>query len=121
LIICDTYRVNKLIEAKLGLVHLSERSRVGKPIRICNGTNNGTWWLRRVQRIRRRIKNRCGLSRQPIDLMNKLNAIIEKIITGPIIMVVLNWFSKSHGNFKFKYDVIDTNWVGVDLLYLLSL
>jgi hypothetical protein len=27
--------------------------------------------------------------------------------------VLLNQFSKSHGNFKFKYDVIDTNWVDV--------
>jgi len=31
LIVCDTYRVNKLIEAKLNLGHLSEHSRVGKP------------------------------------------------------------------------------------------
>jgi hypothetical protein len=29
-------------------------------------------------------------------------------------MVLLNLFSKSHGNFKFKYDVIDTNWVNGD-------
>jgi hypothetical protein len=29
-------------------------------------------------------------------------------------MVLLNWFSKSCGNLKFKYDVIDTNWVDVD-------
>jgi hypothetical protein len=29
-------------------------------------------------------------------------------------MVLLNWFSKSRGNLKVKYDVIDTNWVDVD-------
>jgi hypothetical protein len=58
LIVCDTYRINKLIEAKLGVGHLSEYSRVGKPIQICNGTSNGTWWLGRVQRIRRTIRNR---------------------------------------------------------------
>ncbi len=63
LIICDIYRGNKLIEAKLGLEHLSEHSRVGKLIRICNGTSNGTWWLGRVQRIRRRVGNRWGLSK----------------------------------------------------------
>jgi hypothetical protein len=37
LIICDTYKVNKLIEAKLGLGHLSEHSRAKKPTHICNG------------------------------------------------------------------------------------
>ncbi len=79
-IVCNTYRVNKLIEAKLGLRHLNEHSRVGKPTWICNGTNNGTWCLGRVQRIRRRIKNRWDLLRQPIEVMNKLNAIPEKII-----------------------------------------
>jgi hypothetical protein len=28
-------------------------------------------------------------------------------------MLLLNWFSKSNNNLKFKYDVIDTNWVDV--------
>jgi hypothetical protein len=46
--------------------------------------------------------------------MNKPNAIINKTIGGFVIMVLLNWFSKSHGNLKFKYDVIDINWVDVD-------
>jgi hypothetical protein len=35
-------------------------------------------------------------------------------IGGPVIMVLLNRFRKSPGNFKFKYDIIDTNWVDVD-------
>jgi hypothetical protein len=45
--------------------------------------------------------------------MNKLNAIVEKTIGGLVIMVLLNRFSKSCGNLKFKYDVIDINWVDV--------
>ncbi len=28
-------------------------------------------------------------------------------------MLLLNWSSKSNNNLKFKYDVIDTNWVDV--------
>jgi hypothetical protein len=46
--------------------------------------------------------------------MNKPNVITKKPIGGLIIMVLLNWFSKSCGKLKFKYDVIDTNWVNVD-------
>ncbi len=60
-IVCD--KVNKLIEGKLGLEHLNEHSRVGKPTCICNGTSNGTWKLWRVQRIRKRVRIRWGLSR----------------------------------------------------------
>jgi hypothetical protein len=51
--------------------------------------------------------------------MNKFHAIIKKTIGGPVIMVVLNWFNKSSGNLKFKYDVIDTNWVDVEsIIYI---
>jgi hypothetical protein len=30
------------------------------------------------------------------------------------IMVLLNWFSKSHGNIKFTYDVTNINWLYFD-------
>jgi hypothetical protein len=46
--------------------------------------------------------------------MNKPNATTKKTIGGCVIMVLLNWTSKTRGNFKFKYDVIHTNWVDVD-------
>jgi hypothetical protein len=35
-----------------------------------------------VQRIRKKVGNRWGLLKQPIDLMNKPNAIIKKQL-GP--------------------------------------
>jgi hypothetical protein len=28
--------------------------------------------------------------------------------------VFLNWFNKSNGNLKFKYDVIDIDWMDVN-------
>jgi len=71
-----------------------------------------------VQIIRRKTRNRWGLSRQPIDLINKLNVVTKKTIRGHVIMVLLNWFNKSHGNIKFKYDLIDINWVDVDSMSL---
>jgi len=53
--------------------------------------------------------NKWGLSKQPIELMNKSNVVANNITGGPISMVLLNWFNNFCGNFKFKYDVIDTN------------
>ncbi len=47
-------------------------------------------------------------------LMNKSNVVANNITRGPITMVLLNWFNNFCGNFKFKYDVIDTNWVDID-------
>ncbi len=46
--------------------------------------------------------------------MNKSNATIKNINGGPFMMVLLSWFNKSRDNFKFKYDVIDTNGVDID-------
>jgi len=57
-----------------------------------------------VQEIRKIVGNRWGRSRKPIDFMNKPNVEANNIIGGLIIMVLLNWFSKSHENLKFKYE-----------------
>ncbi len=57
-----------------------------------------------------------GLSKQPIDLMNNLNATTRKACGDLIIMVLLKWFSKSQGNFKFKYDTTNINWMDIDLI-----
>jgi len=46
--------------------------------------------------------------------MNKSNVAIKIITGGSIIMVLLNWFSKWHGNIKFTYDVTNINWVDFD-------
>ncbi len=46
--------------------------------------------------------------------MNKSNVVANNITGGPITMVLLNWFNNFCGNFKYKYDVIDTNWVDID-------
>jgi hypothetical protein len=50
------------------------RSRMG---RLCGSSSNhvvagpGTWWLGRVQKMRRKVGSRWGISRQPVDLLNK--------------------------------------------------
>ncbi len=43
-------------------------------------------------------------------------------IGGLVIMVLLNQFIKSHGNFKFNYDVIYINWVHVDsIIFIINM
>jgi hypothetical protein len=46
--------------------------------------------------------------------MNKPNLEANDMIGGLIIVVLLNWFSKSWDNLKFKYDVININYVDID-------
>jgi hypothetical protein len=90
--------------------------RVGAPSNIGTGAPSGSWWLGRVQKIRRKVGLKWGLSRYPVDLMNR-NRSTAKKGTGPAqVMVLLNWFSKSTGNGKFKYDVSDSQWIDVDMV-----
>jgi hypothetical protein len=49
--------------------------------------------------------------------MNKFNVIAMKVGGGGfVIMVLLNLFNKLDGNFKFKYDTTNINWVDIDLV-----
>ena len=64
--------------------------------------------------MRRRVGTKWGLSRQPIDLMNRPVRTNKKGFSSPSTMVLLNWFSKAPGHLKFKYDHSDNKWIDVD-------
>jgi hypothetical protein len=84
------------------------------PSNIYDGVDEGCWWLGRVQKMRKKVGNRWGICRQPFDLMNR--EVGRKSPTGPTKQVLLNWFSKTQGNSKFKYDHSDCKWVDVDAI-----
>ena len=64
--------------------------RVGAPSNIGKGTSCGSWWLGRVQKIRRKVGQKWGLSRYPIDLMMRSSATARKGSAPPQVMVLLN-------------------------------
>lgn len=77
----------------------------GVPASIVNGADEGMWWIGRIQKMRKKVVNRWGISRQPTDLLNKPTTTT---------MVLLNYFSKFRGHLKFKYDVTDSKWIDID-------
>ncbi len=112
------YFLQYSIYNQIGLMwKVCKNSKARKPTLVCNATNNGTWWLRKIPKFIKRVATRWGLSRQPIDLMDKPNVLTRKASGGAfVIMVLLNWLKKSKCNSKFKYDIIDNNWVDINLL-----
>jgi hypothetical protein len=90
------------------------KQRVSQACNIYEGVDEGCWWLGRVQKIRRKIGSRWGISRTPIDLQNR--PVTSKSPSGPAIQVRLNWFSKALGNMKFKYDHSDCKWIDLDTI-----
>lgn len=76
--------------------------------------DKGSWWVGRVQRLRRKV-GACwrGVS-QPVDLLTQSSNAGKKSNSNPIIEVQMNWFSKAHGRHKVKYDHSDPKWVDID-------
>lgn len=83
----------------------------GIPASVSFGVDHGCWWLGRIQKIRRKVGNRWGISRTAVDLTNKPTATRRG--ADPQIMVLLNWFSKTNGQLKFKYDSTDSKWIDI--------
>jgi len=61
----------------------------GLPCGILNGVDEGSWWIGRVQKIRRHFGSKWGACRQPGDLLNRSANIQRKGILTPSIMVLL--------------------------------
>ena len=90
--------------------------RRGSLVPLSTGSDTGSWWIGRVQKIRRSFGTKWGSSQNPIDLMNRSTATCKKVSTSPTVQVMFNWFSKGPGRNKFKYDVTDTQWIDVDCI-----
>lgn len=87
--------------------------QVGRPTAVSSGAEIGTWWLGRVQKIRRSFGSKWGPCRNPIDLMSQ-GGLGKKVSSKPEYQVMLNWFKSAPGRNKFKYEVTDTQWIDVD-------
>jgi hypothetical protein len=85
----------------------SRMGRLGGPSSVPVAASSGTWWLDRVQKMRRKVGSRWGISRQPIDLLNRGGGTSNSHGSTQI-QVLLNWFSKVRVKLKFKYDVSDS-------------
>ena len=83
---------------------------------IYDGVDEGCWWLDGVQKVRKKVGNRWGISRAPINLQNRM--VTKKSASGPIVKVRLNWFSKTTSSLRFKYNHSKCKWVDVDSIIL---
>ena len=85
------------------------------PICILQIPKFGTWWIGRVQKIKRRFGtsgNKWGPCRHAIDLQNKATQVD---ITLPTCMVMLVWLKKIPDQLKFKYNIV----IGNGLIWIL--
>ena len=92
----------------------SRDGQCGVPSSCLQGVDKGSWWVGRVQGLRRKVGASWRGVSQPVDLLTRSGNTWKKSNSNPIIEVQMNWFSKAHGRHKFKYDHFDPKWVDID-------
>jgi len=94
------------------------RSRLGKsgrPASTLQGVDEGTWWIGRIQKMRRRAGgNSWGSLKQPVDLANREETRGKKGICISNVEVILHYYARAPGHYKFKYNLTDSKWISLE-------
>jgi len=78
---------------------------------VTQGVDEGSWWVGRIQQIRRKHNFKWQLLTHPVDLMS-LKA--RRGNTTPLYEVYFSYFSKHQGHLKFRYDQTDAKWIDIE-------
>ena len=113
----STTLVSSTVKAAVSRRSKSRLAKGKNPCSVLTGVDEGTWWLGRIQKIKRKYGNKWGNSRQPIDLENRTIRSSNKSNTTQSCQVLLNWYSKTtNSTLKFRYDVADAIWIDADCI-----
>ena len=90
--------------------------KVGNATNILNRVYFNSWWVDRVQAMRRRNGKQFGVLRQPVDLLSRMEESRRKYSNNPHIEVMLQYYRKHPGRNKLKYDHKDSKWIDIDCI-----
>jgi len=87
----------------------------GTPTSTLQGVDQGTWWIGRIQKMRRRAGGKSwGALKQPVDLANREVGPGKKGTPISNVQVILHYYTRSPGQYKFKYDLTDSQWISLE-------
>ena len=90
------------------------KGRVATTTTVAMTEDVGSYWIGWVQKMRRKVGSKWGISRQHVGLLSKPSSNGKKNGSSCNIMVLLYWFSKARGSLKYKYDASNFKWIDVD-------
>ena len=64
----------------------------------------------------RKVGTQWGLLQHPVDLINRTTIAGKNNTNGCPIQVLLQYFSKTAGLNKYKYDQNDTKWIDIEYI-----
>ena len=93
----------------------SRASNRGTATSVLQGVDEGTWWVGRIQKMRRRLGGTSwGCLKHPVDLANRDPSAGKNPNPVCNIQVMLHYFTRAPGQHKFRYDLTDSKWIGLD-------
>lgn len=63
---------------------------------------------------RRAGGNSWGSLKQPIDLANREETQGKKGLSSSTVQIILHYYARAPGQYKFKYNITDSNWIGLE-------
>jgi hypothetical protein len=93
----------------------SRAQKSGRAMPTSSAVDEGTWWVGRIQKMRRRAGgNSWGSLKQPVDLANREVSTGKKGVSISSVEVILHYFNRAPGQYKFKYDLTDSKWISLE-------
>ena len=90
-------------------------SKSGAATSVLQGVDEGTWWVGRIQKMQRRAGGRSwGSLKQPVDLANRDVSTSRNVNLPPTIQVILHYYTRVPGQYKIRYDLTDSKWIGLE-------
>ena len=106
-------RPSTVIAAKRRGNSLAKKS--GRVASTLKGVDEGTWWVGRIQKMRRRASGTSwGSLKHPVDIANRevLTGKKNTLITS--VEVILHYYTRAPGQYKFKYNLTDSKWISLE-------
>ena len=79
------------------------------------GVDEGTWWIGRIQKMRRKAGgNSWGSLKQLVDVANKEANPGEKRVVVSSVQAIMHYYTRAPGHYKFIYDLTDSQWISLE-------
>lgn len=93
------------------------QSKAGSPSSVLQGVDEGSWWIGRIQKIRRRVGGtKWGSLKQPIHLLKREPQTGKKSSPLANVQCIMHYYSRALGVSKFRYNHTDSCWIDIECL-----
>ena len=89
----------------------------GRVASTMRGVDEGTWWVGHILKLRRHADGTSwGSLKHPVDIANREVSTGKKTSLVSNVEVILHYYTRAFGQYKFKYNLTDSKWISFELI-----